>query len=68
MEQGIQMGKTYAEWLVRWRYLILISALVLVAVIGSGVRFITFDTDYRVFFSEDNPQLQAFEELQNTYT
>ena len=68
MEQGIQMGKTYAEWLVRWRYLILISALVLVAAIGSGARFITFDTDYRVFFSEDNPQLQAFEELQNTYT
>ena len=62
------MGKTYAEWLVRWRYLILIAVLVLVAAIGSGARFITFDTDYRVFFSEDNPQLQAFEELQNTYT
>ena len=62
------MGKTYAEWLVRWRYLILIATVVLVAVAGSGARFITFDTDYRVFFSEDNPQLQAFEELQNTYT
>lgn len=68
MEQGIQMGKTYAEWLVRWRYLILVATLALVAGIGSGARFITFDTDYRVFFSEDNPQLQAFEELQNTYT
>ncbi|MDH3933571.1 MAG: RND family transporter, partial [Gammaproteobacteria bacterium] len=62
------MGKTYAEWLVRWRYLILVATLALVAGIGSGARFITFDTDYRVFFSEDNPQLQAFEELQNTYT
>lgn len=62
------MAKNYAEWLVRWRYLILISTLVLVAAIGSGARFITFDTDYRVFFSEDNPQLKAFKELQNTYT
>jgi predicted RND superfamily exporter protein len=62
------MAKNYAEWLVRWRYFILISSIVLVAAIGSGARFITFDTDYRVFFSEDNPQLKAFEQLQNTYT
>lgn len=62
------MAKSYAEWLVRWRYLILIFTIVLVAAIGSGARFITFDTDYRVFFSEDNPQLKAFEQLQNTYT
>ena len=62
------MGKAYAEWLVRWRYFILIATLVVVAVVGSGVRFITLDTDYRVFFSEDNPQLKAFEQLQNTYT
>ena len=50
------MGKAYAEWLVRWRYFILIAVVVLVAMAGSGARFITFDTDYRVFFSEDNPQ------------
>ena len=62
------MAKNYAEWLVRWRYFILISSIVLVAAIGSGARFITLDTDYRVFFSEDNPQLKTFEQLQNTYT
>jgi hypothetical protein len=62
------MGKTYAEWLIRWRYFILVAVVALVAAIGSGARFITFDTDYRVFFSEDNPQLKAFEQLQNTYT
>ena len=42
------MAKNYAEWLVRWRYFILIFTVVLVAAIGSGARFITFDTDYRV--------------------
>ena len=62
------MGKAYAEWVVRWRYLILVLSLLLVAMAAGGLRFITFKTDYRVFFSDDNPQLQAFEQLQNTYT
>ena len=62
------MGKTYGEWLLRWRYLVLITTIALVAVAASGMRFLEFKTDYRVFFSADNPQLQAFEQLQNTYT
>jgi hypothetical protein len=62
------MGKTYGEWLLRWRYLVLLTTIVLVAVAASGMRFLEFKTDYRVFFSADNPQLQAFEQLQNTYT
>ena len=54
--------------MVRWRYAVLLVTILLVAVAASGARFLTFKTDYRVFFSEDNPQLLAFEELQNTYT
>ncbi len=62
------MIKHYANWVIRWRYFIILATLVLVAVLGSGMRLLIFDTDYRVLFSEDNPQLAAFEELQNTYT
>ena len=62
------MTRAYGEWVVRWRYAILLVTLVLVALAASGARFLTFKTDYRVFFSEDNPQLLAFEELQNTFT
>jgi len=62
------MGKSYGEWLARWRYLVLVVVIALVAIAASGARFLTFKTDYRVFFSADNPQLQAFEQLQNTYT
>jgi len=62
------MGKTYGEWLLRWRYLVLVTTIVLVTVAASGMRFLEFKTDYRVFFSADNPQLRAFEQLQNTYT
>lgn len=62
------MGKSYGEWLVRWRYLVLLVVIAIVAAAASGARFLTFKTDYRVFFSDDNPQLQAFEQLQDTYT
>jgi predicted RND superfamily exporter protein len=62
------MIRAYGDWVVRWRYAILLATILLVALAASGGRFLTFKTDYRVFFSDDNPQLLAFEELQNTYT
>ena len=58
----------YAEWVIRWRWPVIIVSLLAAAVLASGIQFIKFSNDYRYFFSEDNPQLQAFEELQNTYT
>ncbi|MEN8108762.1 MAG: MMPL family transporter, partial [Pseudomonadota bacterium] len=66
--KGSNMGKAYGEWLAQWRYLVLLLCILLVAAAGSGAQYLGFKTDYRVFFSEDNPQMQAFEELQNTYT
>ncbi|MDU9047713.1 MAG: MMPL family transporter [Candidatus Electrothrix sp. Rat3] len=47
--------------------LILLSLLV-VAVTGYGARFLTFSSNSRMFFSEDNPELQAFNALEQTYT
>lgn len=35
--------------------------------IGSGARFLGFTGDYHVFFSDDNPQMLAFERLERTY-
>ena len=35
---------------------------------GSGAARLAFNNDYRIFFSEDNPELLAFEKLQRTYT
>ncbi|SVC46828.1 uncharacterized protein METZ01_LOCUS299682, partial [marine metagenome] len=53
---------------IRFRWWIVLSTVVLVLAAASGSRFLGFATDYRVFFSKDNPQLVAFETLQNTYT
>jgi len=62
------MTRSLAEWLVRWRWVLLAGVIVLVCLAASGARFLGFSNDYRVFFSRENPQLLAFESLQNTYT
>jgi predicted RND superfamily exporter protein len=59
--------QAYGWGVIRWRWPILLVVVLLVAVAASGGRFLWFDTDYRVFFSEDNPQLRSFDELQNVY-
>ncbi len=50
------------------RWLVIVAAVLTAALIGSGAARLEFSTNYRVFFSEANPELQAFENLQNTYT
>ncbi|UJP00238.1 MAG: efflux RND transporter permease subunit [Nitrosomonas sp.] len=40
----------------------------LVAMAGYGIKDLQFKSDYRMFFSDDNPQLTALENLQKTYT
>ena len=50
------------------RWLVIAGAVVLAAVIGAGASRLEFSTNYRVFFSEANPDLHAFENMQNTYT
>jgi predicted RND superfamily exporter protein len=50
------------------RWLVILFSVVLAAVAGSGASRLEFSTNYRVFFSDANPELQAFENLQNTYT
>jgi len=58
----------YSQWVIRWRWPIVLLTLALAVGAGSGLKNLGFNTDYRVFFSEDNPQMQAFEALQRTYT
>lgn len=58
----------YTEWILRWRYLVVIVSILAVMLIGKGAADLEFTNDYRVFFSKENPQLTAFENLQDTYT
>ncbi|NOY62151.1 MAG: MMPL family transporter, partial [Gammaproteobacteria bacterium] len=62
------MINTFAHGVIRWRWLVLPVVLLAFAYAITGGRFLSFTSDYRVFFSDDNPQLVAFEALQDTYT
>jgi len=62
------MVKTYANGIIRAKWLVVLVTLLVVGALGYGVQFLSFTNDYRVFFSKENPQLLAFENLQDTYS
>ena len=58
----------YTRWILKWKYLVVLLSISAILAFASGGQKLAFTNDYRVFFSKDNPQLNAFENLQNTYT
>jgi len=62
-----KFAKRWAEFVVRNKWLVLLGSIVLVMVLGSKGKM-EFDGDYHVFFSESNPELEAFDALQDKYT
>jgi uncharacterized protein len=58
----------FAEAVIRWRWAVIAATLLAIAAMASGAQRLGFSTDYRVFFGPENPQLQAFDELQDVYT
>lgn len=58
----------FGHWVLRHRLLIILATLLLVAAAVNGARNLAFTTDYRVFFSADNPQLLAFDALEKMYS
>ena len=47
---------------------IILTTLTFTILAASGAQKLVFKGDYRVFFGEDNPQLLAFEAMQNVYS
>lgn len=60
-------GVKWGERIMKFRWPVLIGSIVLFLAAASG-GVMKFDSDYHVFFSDDNPQLLAYDALQNTYT
>lgn len=48
------------EWLLRWRWVVLAVVAILLLLFVSGVARLKSTSDYRVYFSEVNPQLRTF--------
>ncbi|MFK7854955.1 MAG: RND family transporter [Granulosicoccus sp.] len=62
------MIERYAAWIVRYRWLVIALTIITTLALAAGGKNLAFTNDYRVFFSDENPQLLAFEELQESYT
>ena len=58
----------YIDFILRRRWLIIGIATVVMVAAVAGLPGITVSNSYRVLFGEDNPQLLAFDELQDTYS
>ena len=63
-----QFGTAWGKWVIKRRWIVLLLSIAVVAGLGTGLPKVAFDGDYRVFFSDENPQLKAYDELQNKYT
>lgn len=55
-------------WVVRFRWIIILLSLFLVALAASGGKYLAFTNNYRIFFSAENPELLAFEALEKRYS
>ncbi|WP_299244790.1 efflux RND transporter permease subunit [uncultured Aquimarina sp.] len=60
-------AKRWAEFVIKFKWPVLIVTLVLAMGLGSQGNM-EFDGDYHVFFSKSNPELEAFDALQEKYT
>ena len=61
-------SQRFADYVVTHPWRIFLLSIVVIMFTASGARFLEFTNDYRVFFSEDNPELKAFEAMQDIYT
>nr|WP_305908405.1 efflux RND transporter permease subunit [Methylomarinum sp. Ch1-1]MDP4521234.1 efflux RND transporter permease subunit [Methylomarinum sp. Ch1-1] len=55
------------SFVTRHPWWVMLTSLLLVFGLAAGVVHLTIKSDYRVYFSDDNPQLQAFEAIQQEY-
>ena len=58
----------YIAALLRYRWLVVSGATLVMLAMAAGGRFITVSNDHRILFGEDNPQLAAYDALEDTYT
>ena len=63
-----RMERLFGEWVIKHRVIVIVLTLIVVGVAASGLRHLGFDNDYRAFFKKGNPELIAFNEVENTYT
>lgn len=62
------MIERISQLIIQQRLFVIISSLILVFLAASSLPKTKFSSDYRIYFSDDNPHLKAYEDLQATFT
>ena len=62
-----ELERNFGRWVLKYRWLVIIVSILTVLAFASGGQYLSFSTNYRIFFSADNPQLLAFDKLEKTY-
>ena len=63
-----RMWSALADWIVSHPWTSIIVSLLVTLAVSAGSAGYIYSTDHRAFFGKDNPQLLAFEKLQEDYT
>ena len=58
----------YVDAILRYPWRVVAGTTLLMLAAAAGTGFITVTNDHRVLFRDDNPQLLAFQALENTYS
>jgi len=58
----------YAAFLLRYRWLVLLASVAVMLALTAGLQFLNISNDWRDMLDEDNPQLVAYDALEDTYT
>ncbi|MES9851401.1 MAG: efflux RND transporter permease subunit [Candidatus Thiodiazotropha sp. L084R] len=67
-KQGINsfLGR-YIDIILRYRYVIVVAAVLVCLLLGLGNSRIGFSSDYHYYFGQTTPEIEAMEELDETY-
>jgi len=57
----------FATWIVRNPWIVIALSILFVAIPATGLSKLYFDSSYRVYFSDDNPELLNLEAIEATY-
>lgn len=58
----------FATWIVTHPWVVIALSCALIAIPATGLSNLYFDSSYRIYFGEDNPQLADLEAIEATYT
>lgn len=59
--------RRYAEWVTQHPWRVLILSLLVALLLAAGMSQLTFRSDSRVFFADDNPELQQLDQFEKAY-